>query len=972
MEAILHPVELSSIQEGQQVEFNAEVRPKPGFGEGSLSTGTKDLNVLDGYKFDSIRYMRWLDRALFQTDNQAAMVETKELTHDFKPKSGTGKYSLDCGVNFYLKDSETNKLWGRGLAAYHPIELTPGLRILSPIDKLAYPLNQTIKVTTTMDAEEHADQWKNIKWKLNGKDYAPDTEKPPFAIHLDHVGNWKIEAQLKTKNPNTGEEVTLYDSAEFEVKPLEVLITPTRMVLDFKTQNSAELKVSVFVNGNEIEKPGYPVPWQTTGTKIIVDSVAWKLSAVPDNAAEGDFNPQSFKTNCKFSQQLGAATALATITVRIVGAKELFDKKHKGFNDKFEEQIFDIPVGRADLWAVNIGSVSDINNSENSFPEKAIAGAYRTYELKSFSFVLNTFQKKHSYNNQTGWSEPIVLQPALPGIGKIETNTVDYIWKAKAENGVLQPIQESPTKLVIKPSMPGKYNVDLEISLPFGNASALKVAEKNTAANSVNLSSLIEVSVEPASFTLTIGEPKTLRYLVKSLESQPAFKPGQAYADNTSSSKLGNVLYLLNNSYALWIDKVQWSDNQPSDPPPPPALTKETIESDVHEFRATMPGKVEGLAQGFLNVSELFPNSVSDRIANYPKDATWFTYIQGLSIEILVNGKPVGELEYYLGQKITLSYRLKHGIKDNIKLDNPFWNISGPKVKAYDPWVIEENPKPCKADLLTDKELAAESVELFLYCLDDENYQKTISIRGQISTGHDLAWPCSAINTIKIQHPELIELFPEVPVATLSYYFTENSPYAVYYLGYEEENNAGPTFNPTVSNQTKIGYLVGALQLVMNNHWRKLKENGIEKEEVAITHPLNKKWLDLKFPYNLYKPCAPGTTDTVFKIYGDAPFVDCDDAHPKYIEEVKAEAEYTLVFMVKPAGTSVPYEESIWVPLKAFSWNWGGHAVKQPDSTWSEVDSSIYSDGFIPEKLLEVIEWEDVANKDTIEWGAKP
>lgn len=244
-----------------------------------------------------------------------------------------------------------------------------------------------------------------------------------------------------------------------------------------------------------------------------------------------------------------------------------------------------------------------------------------------------------------------------------------------------------------------------------------------------------------------------------------------------------------------------------------------------------------------------------------------------------------------------------------------------------------------------------------------------------------MAWPCSAVTTIKIQHPRLIEPFPEVPVATLSYYSTDNFPYAIYYLGYEKNNYPGPVFDPTVSNQTKINYQVGALQLVMNNHWRKLKEydNGvpIEKEEVVMTLPLNKKWLDQQFPYMNPQSISAGVTDTISGIYLDSPGIDCDEAHPKYVEKVVAEAEYTLVFMVKPAGTSIPYEESIWVPLKAFTWRWGGRAKKQPDKTWlpegsGNSEDPVTSEGFMAEKLSEIVEWETVANENTIKWRLKP
>ncbi|MEW6712070.1 MAG: hypothetical protein AB1403_19770, partial [Candidatus Riflebacteria bacterium] len=350
METVLHPSEVNSIQEGQQQLFSAEVRPKAGFGEGALSSSTTDINVLDGYKYNRLRYIRWVDRPLFQSDIGEIAEEGLNYNHIFNSKSGIGSYSLDCNAYLYLDDSETKKTWGRYVPSSNPIEVTPGLRILSPIDKLAYPLNQTIKVTTTMDSEEHAGEWEKIKWKLNDKDFFPNVEKPPFSIQLDHVGNWKIEAVLETKDLN-GSDIVLKDSAEFEVKPIEISISPAKKILEFKTDKNYEIKTSVFVNGTEIQKPGEAVPWQDNSTKIVIDSIVWDSVSEPDKCAAITPVPQTLKANCEF-ENAGAATALATMTVRIIGAKKLFDKKHKGFNDKFEEQIFEIPAGRADIWAV--------------------------------------------------------------------------------------------------------------------------------------------------------------------------------------------------------------------------------------------------------------------------------------------------------------------------------------------------------------------------------------------------------------------------------------------------------------------------------------------------------------------------------------------------------------------------------------------------------------------------------------------
>ncbi|HPW59998.1 MAG TPA: hypothetical protein PLK58_15220 [Candidatus Rifleibacterium sp.] len=46
-------------------------------------------------------------------------------------------------------------------------------------------------------------------------------------------------------------------------------------------------------------------------------------------------------------------------------------------------------------------------------------------------------------------------------------------------------------------------------------------------------------------------------------------------------------------------------------------------------------------------------------------------------------------------------------------------------------------------------------------------------------------------------------------------------------------------------------------------------------------------------------------------------------------------------------------------------------AEKQPADTWL-LEDPVTSEGFMAEKLSEIVEWETVANEDTIEWRLKP
>ncbi|EKD81513.1 MAG: hypothetical protein ACD_39C01773G0001 [uncultured bacterium] len=699
------------------------------------------------------------------------------------------------------------------------------------------------------------------------------------------------------------------------------------------------------------------MPWQDDFLLATVDKVDWELVQKEQGCASFNAESDKFKTQVDFNRR-GAATALATITVRLIGAEKAFYRHNPQFKNRYEEPVFELPSTRADLWAITAGPIKNITGR---FPQNAIAEAYRTYELASFTFELACIDKKeYAFNKDTGL-QTVSLETAL-GVDTIETSNVSFQWKAEPASSFIHQAQELPTRFVIRPSEPCTYTVNLEAFLNFPGSNPITLGESKTSAEAVSLYSLIETSVEPASFPITLGETKTLKYIVSSLE-QPPTNALDADSDN-------NIIYLLDNSYTLTIENVEWSYSQ-GDPPTP---AKKAIEGNPYEFQANVPGYVKGQVKGFLKVSENFNTGNKARQSTvFHDNALWHTYILLPTLQILINNEPVGQQEYYLGQKIVLSYRLESGSGGSLELENQTWEISGAKVKAYNPEVLPNYPRPCNASILSAGELTKRSVDLFLYCLDDENFVKQIKINGAIK---DRLFSAGA--TIKIEHPKLVEPIPELPPATCSYFLEPGNPYAVYYIGYK--NNGGSNdivkFDPTISNQTQIDYVIGALQLVSNNHWRELKEYNsentpIEKEEVIITLPTNKKWLDKQFPVNDPGFCSSGQTVKIEDIYNDTPRIECDDSQPKFIQEVVAEAEFTLIIMARPAATAIAWDKTIWVPIKAFTWGWGGHAVKQLDTSWVEVDHSVVSFGFTPEKLLNIVEWEFVANKDTLYWRPK-
>jgi hypothetical protein len=482
-----------------------------------------------------------------------------------------------------------------------PVSAIPGLRILSPIEALCYPLNQTIKVTTTMDSKESNELWQKIKWKLNGEPFKPDTATAPFELELKHKGKWKLEAELETIDPVTGKKIVLYDSAEFDVVNIEIFLTPSKKVVNQLVQKTEQLKLSIIANGNEAVKPETPFIWQRKEFHAVVDPIEWQKLVIPNDSISVKLDPQSFLLDCEL-KEAGAATFLATVTIRIIDAKKLFDQKHKGFKDKYEEPIFTFPVTRADLWAVQM---SEITNIENHFPEKSIAKAYRTYHVKSFDFEFNSNEKnKHSFSDKEGLKPEISLSPALPGISTV-TASIDFKWQVSPEDIIAQNLVE-PTKMVIKPSEPCDYKVEAQPILDFGS-SWLKMGKITTSANAVDLFSLIETRVEPASFTINVGETKTLNYVAISLENSISAP------ENGSGS---HSLYLLNKSFALDIENVEWTYSQDSQPSP----VKNSIEGNPFDFSRKEAGQGTGKAIGILSLQEVMEGA---KLVKIPDAKIW-------------------------------------------------------------------------------------------------------------------------------------------------------------------------------------------------------------------------------------------------------------------------------------------------------------------------------------------------------------
>jgi hypothetical protein len=971
----LYPAEEQTILEGQEIEFELEVLPKPGFGEGALSKNETSLNILNGYKFQKIENIFWYEVPLWEEkteDWKSCATKSSDFTHIFNPGFGVGSYSMMCMTMFSMEESDTEDTAGMMPSIGVPVTVKPGLRILTPVDKLAYPLNQTIYVKTTLDSEA---LWHDIKWKLNGKDFSPLDDKPEFPVDLSKTGKWSLEAELETEDPVTGEEIILRDKAEFEVIPLNISLIPHRKVINYSVQNFEQLRLIIDADGNEPENPGVPFNWQGDEIQAVVEPIEWSQIASPTESFVADFDPQSFMVDCSI-QSPGATTVLATVTVRIIGAEKLFNEKHKGFDDEFEEPVFTFPVTRADLWAIQM---SEITNIEKHFPEKSIARAYRTYQVKSFDFEFSSNAKnKHSFSNEEGLKPGISLSPALPGISPV-TASIDFEWQVSPEDIISQNLVE-PTKMVIKPSEPCDYKIEAQPILDFGS-SRLKMGKITTIANAVDLFSLIETRVEPASFTITVGETKTLKYIVSSLEPnppQPNPDPGNASGSVIASDdgSESNLIYLLNKSYALSIDRVEWSyelDSSTQRTSP-----KTSVVSNSYKFSSEVPGKVKGQAKGHLEVQEL----KSIKTVDFGAIANFSGNISAKPIQILINGKPLGSEKYHMGQKIALSYKAE---PDN--LENVIWSVENPLAykSEMNTRSTTHTVKNYKVKVLNEEDLKQKRIEFYLYDFNPEKVIKNGSFTYYIDGK---------------KYVKEFEISYERPIFTTKFILNPpgqkvdlgwDSYFKKWRIGFSDKDGIGIYAQGKLINNTEINYMFGAYQLIKVNGVRtfiKFKDNiatnpsiiqqylkTVEKSDSLTTK--SKFWLDTTAPQDDkdQRAIVFSQENSVIEIANDMPSITLDETIAKNGSEYYAggcliEEKFLVHVFAKPTkltdfvSDNPNYYQSIWFPVAVFEWSWNGQVTYNLQRDMWEIIATA-TVNLNEKNIASFSSWPDVAIGDT-------
>ncbi len=493
---LLSPSDSVTIYEGSETSFNASLEPVAGYGTGSLSESDKTLDMLSGYKVSSVNYIHWLEIPVGEEDDwKSKASKTTDFSHIFDPFIGPGSYTMNCGFAIDLRESDTGDEVPAYLESLVPVDVLPGLRIFSPINDLAYPLHANLKVKTSFDKDN--DTWKKIKWRLNGKEFKPGVGEAPFFIDLNRTGKWSLQAELTVKDPQTGEDIPLKDRIDFVVNPIEISLTPTRKVLDFSTHKSQELSLNITLNGKKVEKPGKPIEWSDDGLKAIVDPIEWFSAHKPNGCATANHDEDSLTASVGFADA-GAATLLATVTVRLTDGEDYFRRRHKGFEDEFEEPIFTFPAVRTDLWAIQQEWVS----FSGIFPNRAIMGTQRFFHLENGTVKINS--KSYTWLTEGIFDETCEIAPALLGAASLKANRITVDWFAP-ENQTSSDFSFKPQFLLEK-----KTEITLKSSIDFGSGNNLKPEEKKYEVSVSPLSDVIDSIVKTVPISLTINQPSVV------------------------------------------------------------------------------------------------------------------------------------------------------------------------------------------------------------------------------------------------------------------------------------------------------------------------------------------------------------------------------------------------------------------------------------------------------------------------------
>ncbi len=918
-----------TIFEGDTRPFFAAIVPVEGMGSGIFSAEGNSLEILDFYKPSEIDYFDWLELPIID-EKSGRTVREAEFEHLFNPWCGPGEYELsvdslvdfktEAGSTFYLKAANKTK-----------VEVMPGLTILSPISDVAYPLGAALKVTTSVD--DDLEKWKSIKWSLNGKDFKPDTQEPPFFITPDRAGKYSLVASMTITADEDREPVEVMSEVKFSVQPVDYSLSPARKIFPGSEVSDIAVDLIVKINGKQVEKPGQQVPWQKDALSATIDKVEWDLVQKEEGCASLKAEDDSFKAMIDFSSH-GAATVLATITIRLTDAEKVFNRHNPHFKDRFEEPVFKLPAARADLWAIGKPVWEKLNSTlpDEQFPRQAVSPAGRTFTIKDGVVKLNG--ETYPWSPQADFQEPILIPAAVedPEIAPVTCKKIKLEWFC-TDNTPSNSFLFIPTFKKSGPAI-----VKLRASLVFDSNDEVFFVEKIFPVTVEDIANLVRYYIEPQTFQMTLGETKKFDFFINPIESPvPA-------ADYRLSE-----FALLSGIYRLTVDRTEWSAATANE-------TFLTKADSVFDFTPEVSGAYKLGCSAYCSIIE-------DILPQSGHAPSWPWNPKATNNVTVVNGKPeivffvddisLNDLpKIYLGQKIRLSFKaFLNG--ESVPIGSYTWQVDQPFASEFR--IIGDDQS--RSEIIPGKVIDNHPVEFLVYSFDRHDKRKTFCLTydydGQT---HTQAGEFSFIG------PDITKYgYEQLKPTIFSYTGTGGT---VTRFGYHPPGDGiipGHFDVISAKNSTDVGFALYFGQLISIDFSRGYGGSPVD-ERAIFNH-----WLDGGFPY-----LKPGLEEFVELLPGEEVINDTDNFEdspgaPYQEDPAKPEpiwynsnTKFSVFVFARPNLANWSF-----VPILRYDWSWRANSERE-GTTWSEVEGSFFPPYQIkPESVKEI----PLANTDSCELG---
>jgi len=308
--------------------------------------------------------------------------------------------------------------------------------------------------------------------------------------------------------------------------------------------------------------------------------------------------------------------------------------------------------------------------------------------------------------------------------------------------------------------------------------------------------------------------------------------------------------------------------------------------------------------------------------------AVWSVSLLGCSsgdvskpeIVFLINGKPLGEETYYLGEKLTISFEAKSG-SEHIKVDSFKWaNVDpAPVIFSYD-----------KIELSNGGAIIYPS-QYF------DNQPLALTLYNHLSVGNQQSWLLQYVidgksfdeeGQISFQSPTIgdVQISQSIPSVFQSSY---NASYPV--LGFPGFGEKGVKFWAWGENKTDIVFDIGAVQLL------RYFDSYVHQDGTTMNVDMADFRLDRSFPYGKPKQISQDLPWEKKDIFFDGPETPIDWANANS-ELYRANTKFKVFIVCKP---NIPNSE--WVPVTPYLYEWRWQAdAKKENKFWSLVEGSYF------------------------------